>query len=205
MLGSQCDQLYCVPEGKTETDTLETNTQDGISASPLQLTDRHPLWNAAKCRSFFADGRPLLKGEYFKPLLYNHQATKIQNSNDENQIWVSHSHSMKTGLLFIGNYQCAFRRRCCTLAQNCTRVKKKQKKTQMNKTTTITFSILCGKSKVLVTEQKCNQNVRQDHWNILGRRSEWWRSQLCPSAAAASEIWSEFPVPGAPCRWRSYR
>lgn len=110
MLRSQSDQLNCVPEGKTETDTLETNTQDGISASPLQLTDRHPLWNAVKCRSFFADGRPLLKGEYFKPLSYNHQATKIQNSNDENQIWVSYSHSMKTGLLFIGNYQFAFRR-----------------------------------------------------------------------------------------------
>lgn len=153
MLRSQSDQLNCVPEGKTETDTLETNTQDGISASPLQLTDRHPLWNAVKCRSFFADGRPLLKGEYFKPLLYNHQATKNQNSNDENQIWVSNSHSMKTCLLFKGNYQLP--------AQNCTRVKKN--KTWMNKTTSITFSILCGKSRVLVTEQKFNQNVRQDH------------------------------------------
>lgn len=107
---SQGDRLNCVREGRTETHTLETNTQGGISASPLQLTDRHPFWNAVKCRSFCADGRPLLKDEYFKPLLYNHQATKIQNSNDENQMWVSYSSSMTTGLLSVGNDLFDFRR-----------------------------------------------------------------------------------------------
>lgn len=147
MLRSQGDQLNCVREGKTELHTLETNTQGGISASPLQLTDRHPLWNAVKCHSFFADGRPLLKGEYFKPLLYNHQATKIQNSN-KNQMWVSYSSSMTTGLLLVGNDLFAFRRvsaakRCCIMCQNRTRYKKKTC-TRLNKTTRLIFYILCG-------------------------------------------------------------
>lgn len=136
MLWSQGDQLNCVREGKKKRCGLLKLTHGGILVcSLLQRTDRKPLWNAVKCRSFSPDGRPLVKGEYFKPLLNNHQATKLLNSYDENQMWVLYSCSMTTGLLLVGNDLFAFRKvpaasRCCIMGQNHTCYKRNMHMTE---------------------------------------------------------------------------
>lgn len=83
--------LNCVYESKKETHTLVTNTQERISTFPLQIIEKHSLLNAVNYPSLFANGSPLQRGEFFKPLLHNQQKFKSPPMRTR---CVSHSSSM---------------------------------------------------------------------------------------------------------------